>query len=1002
MDISESPTQANDDRDYETECHLPLDTTDPLTSPGNHHGTNQSDADELRTLQEGDTGAVNFVPLSQDGKDMSQESDILSPFAENPILQRGDWRGQRASQRLGTTPARPSTMAAPPETPAGPVNPFGARQRPASVLRATQLFNATQFSSGGVKKFSPTSSRPSPHAFHQTFPTDTSPAGLLTSPLKNRTTSSPSIFRKSSPPRVQIPSTSFAELPPSRSPPHQYSSRDEEAIPESPPGDPDPSPPRKRQRQELLEDYEPVAVSQQRKLMSDELNKVSDSDSGEDDDLRRRRLARQKREQAERRLNDISFVPPPRDTATNARSLRKRNTRRGGRLFTNEANLDDERNELASRRRPSSASGQPFETPSNVRFASVPPQEHSSIDNRRNMTSPAEAQEQIPPTSSPLVAQAPDLEPSERSSPPLKPQPPESSNTPSSVSLPVQLPPSSQVSKRKYGFRRVAGRTSSKMLVPESPMVVPESDLAQGQGGVPISGGEGDEDDDTVLAPGTNSGDTTRSRSPVLDDLPPTQPPPPATQTETRESRQEEDTVVEEPEAVQTVPDSAHGAPKKPPSPLSNLSSTPSLPHSPRETTSSTSRQDLYDLPTSSAAELPPPKSVRAPLLRKTYSKVRRTLRMTRTAIASCRQQHHDRYDPGSTDELAKSPSRGTFNSSMLISRTSVGRSGRLSDSSVRGNQLLFDNMAFAISFQARRDDETEDEYRERCSMSEELCDVVSRAGGKILANGFNELLDPATLKQWPVVQSSGHGGAAGNDESDFTLELGQQAKGLGFTALLADGHSRKVKYMQALALGLPCLAYQWATACLEKGEILDWSPYLLCAGQSVCVGNAILSRHLVPYSAIGAALADVVSQRTELLGSDRILLVMKKSRVEETKMAYLLLARILGARLIRAYNIRDARNALRRSEARDQKFDWVYVDEETGSVEQLFSAKAPEEKTASKKKRKRSGGGGSQVAVEQDGPAPGRVRCLSNELVIQSLIMGRIIDEDERAFTSL
>ncbi|PKS09819.1 hypothetical protein jhhlp_004442 [Lomentospora prolificans] len=1004
MDVSQSPTQANDDRDYETACNQ-------LTSSDNH-GSNQSD--ELQTLQEGDTGAVNFGPLSQDGKHISQDSDILSPFSENPVLQRGDWRGQRASQRFGMTPARPS-MAAPPETPVGPVNPFGARQKPASVLRATQLFNATQFSSGGAKKFaSPTSSRPSPNNFHHTFPTDT-PPGLLTSPIKNRLTSSPSIFRKSSP-QVNIPTTSFAE-PPSRTPPLPGSPRDEEAIPESPTCEPDLSPPRKRQKQEPLEEYEPVEVSQQRKLAGGDLNKVSDSDSDEDDDLRRRRRARQRREWAERKLQDISFEPPARTTAKNARTTRKLGMVRGARLFpgsTDEPHTSDD----IGGRQPSPAAGRRLETPSNIRFTSVPPQEHSSIDNRLNMTSPIVPQDlsdgirgttprpdRVPATSPPFPTQTDELAGLPRSSPPPKPLALQSSNLQSSVSLPAPLPPlSSGVSKRKYGLRRLAERSSIKALVPDSPMVIPESDIAQEQLASDTEGG-----DDTVLAPVAEVSHVSRGPSPVSDDLPPTQPPStihqqtrhvqeeefeerPTLEPSEEDSRKATEEPPEEQRIVRTFAEAANNVPKQAQSPLSELSSTPSVAQSPMGTASTTSKQDLYDLPASSAAEPPVPKSVRAPLLRRTYGKVRRTLRMTRNAIASSRQ--HGLLDPDSTDELSKSPSRGTFNSSMMVSRTSGARSARLSDSTSTSRNLLFDNMAFAISFQARRDDETADEYKERCNMSEELCDLVTKAGGRILASGFNELLDPATLRH-TTIQAGGQ--AASEDEPDSALELGPEARGLGFTALLADGHSRKVKYMQALALGLPCLAYQWATACLEKGEILDWSPYLLCAGQSVCVGNAILSRHLSPYPAIGASLEDVFAQRKELLGGNRILLVMKKSRTEENRMAYLLLARILGAKLTRMYNISDARAALRHHEARNQKFDWVYVDEETGSLEQLFSTKALGQKAPSRKRKR-------PKAKETigDEPAPGRVRYLSNELVIQSLIMGRIIDEDERALSAL
>lgn len=254
--------------------------------------------------------------------------------------------------------------------------------------------------------------------------------------------------------------------------------------------------------------------------------------------------------------------------------------------------------------------------------------------------------------------------------------------------------------------------------------------------------------------------------------------------------------------------------------------------------------------------------------------------------------------------------------------------------------------MAFAISFQERRDGESAEEYAERCRASEDLAGLVAAAGGRVLRHGFSELLDPS--------------------EDGPGVELRGGARGLGFTALLADGHSRKVKFMQALALGLPCLAYQWATASLEREEVQEWGSYLLCAGQSVPRGNALLSRSLVPYPAETAKLEDVVAGRKLLLGGQRILLVMKAREGEG--MAYVVLARIVGAEITRVRSAREGRKALRKG-----GFEWVYGDE-GGSFGK--------------------GEGGGMANGEGEGQ---RARCLSNELIIQSLIAGRVIDEGER-----
>ncbi|KAK0739281.1 hypothetical protein B0T21DRAFT_362307 [Apiosordaria backusii] len=194
---------------------------------------------------------------------------------------------------------------------------------------------------------------------------------------------------------------------------------------------------------------------------------------------------------------------------------------------------------------------------------------------------------------------------------------------------------------------------------------------------------------------------------------------------------------------------------------------------------------------------------------------------------------------------------------------------------------------------------------------------------------------------------------------------------------------------MQALALGLPCIAPRWVTMCLDKNELVDWSPFLLCAGQSAFLGDAIRSRSLTPYDPATARLAEVVSQRTKLLQGSRILAVVKKS-VESKKMAYVFLARALGASLTRAYSVDEAKVAVKAAEEAGQPFDWVYVDGK--SVEQaLFSTGST---TGGNKKRKRA----SMPApgAEASEPPLKKIRTLDDELFIQSLILGRLIEEGE------
>lgn len=831
MDISESPTQANDDRDYETARHS---VYDPEPEP-------ELSSHEAHTLRDDDTGAVNFGPLTQE-KAASPLSDVLSPL----VVTRESWRDSQPDEPrrdAGTTPARPAF--APPETPVAVVNPF--QNKGASILRATQLFNATQVSA--AKGFSPTSSRPSPHTFPPPF-MSTSPADLGTSPLKHRhPLSSPSGLRDSTP---LGPPTSFLVPTPRRD--------EGEAIPESPT---DGGPPRKRRRQELLEEYEPVALSQERKLFEavDGTDEESEVESG----YWRRQRVKRIREDAERQLDEVSYK------------------------------LSRER---------------PFRRVASSPHVSAKPSSPRGARSRQR-------------SEGPILIPA------------------------SSGSLP-RIPRSSSPGDQR------GDATSSRALVPESPVMVPESDFAEGvpsddapegtQGQEAGRGlrGEGDE------MPPTQSQWSSREACPPLpvldEELPPTHLPPskpeahpspspapdpkpapaldpsssppasnPSSPPNSRPSPVPGSSPPPAPDPNRTIqPTRASTPPGSPQSSLSPLTATPSPVTTPKATTPSPG-PDCYDLPGSADFDLPPPRPNRKPT-KKSYLRppARKSIpRSRRASVAPDR-------GTDSPDELATAPAQ---------KRRS--RSARLPE-----GPALFENMAFAISFQGRREGEAAEEYDARCEASERLARLVARAGGRVLSDGFNALLDV---------------GAGG-------VELADEARDLGFTALLADGHSRKVKYMQALALGLPCLAYQWATGSLEKGELQDWTPYLLSPGESAVLGGAVLSRQLSPYPASVARLPDVISRRTLLLGGDRILLVMKKARGAEAGKAYLSLARIVGARVTRVYSVREGRKALGKG-----GFEWVYVDEETGG--------------------KGLGEG---------------VRFLSNELIIQSLIAGRVVGERE------
>lgn len=340
-----------------------------------------------------------------------------------------------------------------------------------------------------------------------------------------------------------------------------------------------------------------------------------------------------------------------------------------------------------------------------------------------------------------------------------------------------------------------------------------------------------------------------------------------------------------------------------------------------------------------------------------------------------------------STDELARSPRSFT---PTVEQSTRVSRSGRVSltepsasRETTRGAKI-FAGMVFAVSFRSRLDHESNSQYKARSALPSELSSKIKSNGGKVLVDGFNELFEAAPVK------NADRGTPSPTPQPDEDIRLLSTATDTGFTALIADGHSRKVKYMQALALDLPCIHYTWITACTEKQGLLDWSSYLLCAGNSIVLDDATKSRMLMPYDAGSAKLREILVDRPRLLNHSRVLLIMPRAE-EGKKAAYIFLARVLGASLSRVYTIDEAKTQLKARENAGDPYDWVYVDESMDGTAALFAESGSARPLAGTKKRKRR----SDASVA-DAPPPKKIRTLSNELVVQSLILGRLIEAGE------
>ena len=275
----------------------------------------------------------------------------------------------------------------------------------------------------------------------------------------------------------------------------------------------------------------------------------------------------------------------------------------------------------------------------------------------------------------------------------------------------------------------------------------------------------------------------------------------------------------------------------------------------------------------------------------------------------------------------------------------------------------LFKNMAFAIT------------NIDRAEKNERIKHLISTNGGIILSTGLDELLHiPALPRTTSPVDTN----------ADTSFHLTPAAKDVGFTCLIADKHCRTVKFIQALALGIPCLSTRWITNCLAKQRILPWEPYLLPSGESSFLGGAVRSRVLKPFDAEKASLSDIVENRPRMLNDASVLIIMEKGQ-EKSMQQHPLIAHALGARKIsRAISDASAAKAVADAQALGEPWDWVFsYDKEQEVEEKLFGGSG----TGKKRKRGRDG---------EAGPVSkkGKTRVVGNEFVIQSLILGMLIDE--------
>ncbi|KAI0166751.1 hypothetical protein GGR52DRAFT_555378 [Hypoxylon sp. FL1284] len=888
-----------------------------------------SNAHEHATLQEDDAGFLNFKHSPYDVLESAQED------AERNLDHKA-----RVSQPESQAPGANSRHMIAPETPA--VGPRLFQQGgTGTILPPSQLFGQTQYTSA-LKKASPTSSRPSPDVFHR----DTiSPNPLASSPLKNRgLRTSPTNAFSSSPAVVGTSSRPSDEKTPSA----PTNSRDSGNIIQENVADTPVPPfdiPRRKNVLEPISEYkswrkqstEPSAGKS-----SSQGGEEQESDSETDTAAYRRRLARLRQEKASK---SFPFVVLPRSSSNKGDNV-----------------------EVPSTSRPKSIKGR-----GNADAAQYLAQCHgkSGTDNDASQETVADSQDaQAPPNPTETGPKGSDesagkqFDAAEDQVDLPKPQVPvlnmdyrETIPETSPVSTAIEPPrlfadimreqSSARSGLDTVSFPTLSGGTDSEKQPKESNEARPSS-LPEPLPSIRANRGNDSTRGRPVLSPST---------SVVLASSP---------QNTTRRSARLGS--IATPSSIERDV----SQPGSRTSTLSSLSATPSMASSitpstePDHVPATTKRRSSSPVVNKPQRRQRPPPSSGPPSL----------LLNTKTSHPRESKRRLTRYNSMSTDELAGSPLSVSSNEVLKPPRK-IGRKSLTGQHSLResvAKRGIFEGMVFALTFQSGQTRKGKDKATDRTTIER----VILQEGGKVLQSGFDELFS--------VDSFQGPGSTAANHAVSSSLRLLDSHT--GFTALIADGHSRKVKYMQALALGIPCLAPRWITTCIAKREVVDWTSYLLCAGPSALLGEAIRSRDLPPFDARTAKLADMIDNRPKLLDEARILLVMK-TRNEGKRLPYVFLAQLLGGSLVRVHSLEEARAKLQESDEEGQPFDWVYLDDNVHNAERaLFGPAAGD--TASKKRKRRSG------SSEKSDRPPKKIRTLDDELVIQSLILGRLIEDGE------
>jgi hypothetical protein len=346
---------------------------------------------------------------------------------------------------------------------------------------------------------------------------------------------------------------------------------------------------------------------------------------------------------------------------------------------------------------------------------------------------------------------------------------------------------------------------------------------------------------------------------------------------------------------------------------------------------------------------------------------------------------------PSTAVEPITTPSftrRGTTAPSLLKDVTT--RAGSVASSSARSGTGVFSNMAFVLTSTAADVNK------------EAIARVIKTNGGQVLEQGFHELFDYESTDTSPS-SSQGRRKSTPGSTASAGLSLKPAYQDLGFVALISDSFSRSTKYIQALALNVPCLHLRWVQDSLSASRAAPFARYLLPAGVSRFLdpNGVVRSRTMTVYdpAADDMSFAHAIGDRDLLLSGQTVLLVTGKSKKEiEKRQPFVFLSHALGsANVGRCADLGAAAELL----ADGAQWDWIYVDNgEAGVADaaaELFGTGRPAaggkaKKGGKKRKRDDMEEGGELVARgEVEGK---KVKITCSEFVVQSLILGALVEE--------